>query len=127
MLTSMFPNLVRIIAVLALFSGLSDAGRLLGIGAGTANPLELFGVAGFSLLGGFTIARLFAAVGMWIQSTWGTPLLLGTTLLELIVYLSGALALDIGGFGFLLRLVQLAGAILILWTVFRTWRQGIHD
>ena len=127
MLTSMFPNLVRIIATLALFSGLSDAGRLLGIGAGTANPLELFGVTGFSLLGGFTIARLFAAVGMWIQSTWGTPLLLGATLLELIVYLSGAIPTAIGGFGFLLRLVQLVGAILIMWTVFRNWRQGIHD
>ena len=127
MLTSMVPNLVRIIAVLALLNSLSDAGRLLGVGTGTTSPLELFGIAGFAVLGGFTIARLFAAVGMWIQSTWGTPLLLGTTLLELLVYLSGAIRLDIGGFGFVFRLVQLIGAILILWTVFRIWRQGIHD
>ncbi len=127
MLTRIIPNLVRIIAVLALLNALLDAGRLLGVGTGTTSPLEIFGIAGFAILGGFTIARLFAAVGMWIQSTWGTPLLLGTTLLELLTYLYGAIRFEIGGFGFIFRLVQLVGAILILWTVFRTWRQGIHD
>jgi len=120
-------NLIRLVAVLALLGSLGDAARLLGVGAGDASPLEMFSIIGFAFLGGFTIARMFAAVGIWIRSTWGTPLLLGTTLIELFVFLTGIVRLDIGIFGFALRLLQLAGAILILWTTYRLWRQRIHD
>jgi hypothetical protein len=123
----MMGNMVRIIAVLALVNALGDGGRLLGVWSGNADPFEIFGMAGFSALGVFAIARLFAAVGMWIVSNWGAPLLLGTTFIELVFLVFGIVPLDVGIIGFGVRLVQLAGVILILWVNFSNWRRGIHD
>lgn len=124
---SMIDRFTRIIALLALFTALIDAGRLLGIGAGGANPIALFSVSGFVLLGIFTVARLFAAVGMWIESNWGTAVLFLGTLIEVALFLSGAVHLDIGFFGFILRLILLVGASLLLWLTFRAWRAAVHD
>lgn len=119
--------IIRQIAILALLNGVLDAGRLLGVGAGDIDPLSKYSVAGFAILGTFTVARLFAAVGMWIESNWGTPLLFGITLVELIIYLGGSVHLDIGLVGFVARLIELVGTILILWVVFRAWRSSLHD
>lgn len=123
----MIETLTRTIAVLALVNSLGDAARLLGVGSGTTSPFEIFGITGFALMGAFAVARLFAAVGMWIRSTWGTPLLLGTTFIELALFLIATVQLNIGVVGFVARLIQLVGTTLILWTAFRVWRQGIHD
>lgn len=123
----LIDRITRTIALLALLTALLDAGRLLGIGSGGGNPISAFGVSGFILLGGFTIARLFAAVGMWIESNWGTAVLFLCTLAELLIFLSGVGRLDIGLIGFVLRLILLTGASLLLWLAFRAWRQAVHD
>jgi len=123
----MFKSIPRQIAALALVNALLDAARLLGMGAGDVSPLQIFGVAGFATLLAFTVARLFAAVGMWIYSNWGTPLLFGATLAELIVFLFSIVKLDIGLVGFAVRLVELAGTVLILWLAYRVRREGAHD
>lgn len=123
----MVQIIIRQISILALVNGLLDTGRLLGIGLGDADPLQMFSVTGFVLLGGFAIARVFAAVGMWIESNWGTPLLFGVTLFELGIYLFSVFQLDIGFVGFIARLIELAGTIVILWFIFRARYRGIHD
>lgn len=123
----MFKPIIRLIAILALFNGLFDAARLLGVGAGDVSPLQIFGIGGFATLLAFTIARLFAAVGMWIYSNWGAPLLFGATLAELIIFLFAIVKLDIGLVGFGFRLVELAGAILVLWLAWRARRETTQD
>lgn len=123
----MIQIIIRQIAIIALINGVLDAGRILGVGDGTVNPFEAYSVAGFALLGGFAIARIFAAVGMWIESNWGAPLLLGITLVELMVYLTANVRLEIGLVGFVARLIELVGAMLILWFAYKEWRSGIHD
>lgn len=123
----LIDRMSRIIALLALFTALLDAGRLLGIGGGASSPIVLYSIPGFVVLGSFTVARLFAAVGMWIESNWGTPLLFLCTLAELVIFLSGTVRLDIGLVGFALRLVLLIGASLLLWLTFRAWRRAVHD
>src|SRR5690606_34624492 len=70
---------LRIIAVVALLVGLGDAARLLGVTSGSVSPLQLLGPAGFIYLSVFCLARLFAAVGIWIGASWGTVLLVGAT------------------------------------------------
>ncbi|HHB82805.1 MAG TPA: hypothetical protein ENK61_04950 [Devosia sp.] len=123
----MIQAVTRQIAIVALLNGIVDVGRLLGVGNGAANPFDMYSVAGFALLGGFALARVFAAVGMWINSNWGTPLLLGVTTSELMIYLAGYIRLDIGLFGFAARLIEVMGALLILWFFFRRWRAENHD
>ena len=117
----------RQIAILALLNGILDAGRLLGVGAGDVDPLAKYSVAGFTVLGIFALSRIFAAVGMWIQSNWGTPLLFGITLAELVIYLFSSIRLEIGLIGFVARLIELVGTLLILWFAFRAWRSSLHD
>ena len=123
----MLQAVVRQIAILALLNGIMDTGRLLGVGANGANPFEIYTVLGFSLLGAFAIARIFAAVGIWIESNWGTPVLFITTLAELSVFLFALAPLSIGVIGFGVRLAQLAGSILILGMTFHNWRRHIRD
>lgn len=124
---SMIDRFTRIIALLALLTALIDAGRLLGIGSGGASPIAMFSASGFVLLSIFTVARMFAAVGMWIESNWGTAVLFLCTLIELVLFLSGTGHLDIGIIGFGLRLILLVGASLLLWLAFRAWRAAVHD
>ncbi|MEO8756311.1 MAG: hypothetical protein ABI398_00970, partial [Devosia sp.] len=79
---------VRIVAIIALLVGLNDASRLL-ISSGTESPITTFGVTGFVYLSIFALSRLFASVGLWIRSSWGAVLLVGSTALELGMYLLG--------------------------------------
>ncbi len=104
---------IRIVAVLALFLGLSDAARLLGVGNGATSPIAVMGFSGFAYLAVFSLARLFAAVGLWIKASWGAVLIVAATTAELALYLLGSPDVRITAIGFALRIVLLASIILI--------------
>jgi len=123
----MINKLTLLLALLALLNGIVDAARLSGFGLGSLDPMQVFTVSGFAVLGSFAIARIISGVGMWIKSNWGTPLLFGTTIIELSIYLSGLASLDIGLLGFVSRLLQLAGSMFILVLLYKTWQAGKHE
>ncbi len=104
---------IRIVAMIALLLGLSDASRLLGISTGAVSPLTVLGTTGFVYLAIFALARLFAAVGLWIRASWGAVLLVGATAVELALYLAGSQDVHMSAFGFVVRLVLLVGIVLI--------------
>jgi hypothetical protein len=104
---------IRIVAIIALLLGLSDASRLLGISSGSISPLATLGTTGFAYLTIFALARLFAAVGLWIKASWGAVLLVGATAVELSLYLMGSPDVKMTAFGFAVRLLLLASIILI--------------
>ncbi len=104
---------IRIVAMIALLLGLSDASRLLGISTGAVSPLTVLGTTGFVYLAIFALARLFAAVGLWIKASWGAVLLVGATAVELALYLAGSQDVHMSAFGFVVRLVLLVGIVLI--------------
>ena len=104
---------IRIVAILALVLGLSDAARLLGINMGADSPITAMGFTSFTFLAIFCLARLFAAVGLWIKASWGAVLLVGATALELALYVAGSPDIRIGAIGFALRVVLLASILLI--------------
>lgn len=107
---------IRIVALLALLLGLSDAARLLGVSLEATSPIAVLGPAGFTFLAIFCLARLFAAVGLWIKASWGAVLLIGATLAELGLYLSGSPDLRMSFVAFLMRVVLL-GAILTIFAL----------
>lgn len=104
---------VRIVAILALILGLSDASRLLGVNLGATSPITAMGFTSFVFLAVFCLARLFAAVGLWIKASWGAVLLIGATTLELLLYLSGSPDIRIGFVGFVLRAILLLAIVAI--------------
>ncbi|CDP54346.1 hypothetical protein [Paradevosia shaoguanensis] len=118
---------LRAIALVTLFLGLSDASRLLGVSMGTTSPIDMMGMSAFIYLGVFTVAHLFAAVGIWIRANWGNVLLTGVTVLELGLYLSGSPNVQMSLFGFIVRLVILIAMLLVFLIAFRTRRAAIHD
>lgn len=117
---------VRIVAILSLLVGLSDAARLLGVSSGDANPIDLMGIGGFTFLSIFAMARLFAAVGLWIRASWGAVLLLAATTVELGMYLLGNRAIQLSALDFAVRLVLLVSIVLIFLVAFR-FRQRAQD
>src|ERR1700712_89239 len=104
---------VRIVAIIALLRGLNDASRLLGVSTGAQSPFELLGVSGFVYLAIFALARLFAAVGLWIRASWGAVLLVGATGVELGMYVLGNRDIQMSMLGFGVRLVLLISILLI--------------
>jgi ABC-type uncharacterized transport system permease subunit len=104
---------IRIIAVVALVLGLSDAARLLGVYTGADSPLATLGTTGFAFLALFCVARLFAAVGLWIRASWGAVLLLAAIIAELALYLSGSPDVQISAIGFAVRLLLLVSILVI--------------
>lgn len=104
---------MRIIAMVALLLGLSDAALLLGITTGPADPMTVLGPTGFAYLSTFCVSRLFAAVGIWIGASWGAVLLVGATTIELILYLTGNPDIHVSPFDFIVRLVLIV-AVLVL-------------
>jgi hypothetical protein len=116
---------LRIIAIIALLLGLSDATRLLGVSSGAQSPIALLGPAGFAYLTVFCLARLFAAVGIWIRASWGAVLLVGATVIELALYLGGVRDVQIGAFGFALRLLLVGSIAVLFFLSFRLRRA--HD
>ena len=117
--TPILGRYVRIVAILALLIGLGDAAKLLGVSSGAANPIDLMGVAGFTYLSVFAMARLFAAVGLWIRASWGAVLLLAATAVELGMYLLGNRAIHLNALDFAIRLVLLVAIVLIFVTAYR--------
>lgn len=116
---------IRIVAIIALLLGLADAARLLGVSSGAVSPLQTLGTAGFVYLAIFCLARLFAAVGLWIRASWGAVMLVGATVVELVMYLMGNPDVRIDAIGFALRLVLLAAISVIFVLSFRMRRA--HD
>jgi hypothetical protein len=117
---------VRIVAIIALLLGLSDAARLLGVSDGSRSPIDILGVTGFVYLAIFALARLFAAVGLWIRASWGAVLLVGATGLELGMYLIGNRDVQMTALGFAVRLVLLISIVLIFVLSLRM-RERAHD
>lgn len=118
---------LRVVAVITLLLGLSDAGRLLGVSTGSTSPIDQMGMSAFVYLGIFTVAHLFAAVGIWIRANWGNVLLVAVTVLELGLYLAGNPNVQMSLFGFIIRLLILCAMLLVFFIAFRTRRAAIHD
>ena len=104
---------IRIVAILSLLLGLSDAARLLGVSLGASSPITVMGFPAFVLLGIFALSRLFAAVGLWIKASWGAVLLIGATSVELALYLAGSDYIRMSMLGFAMRFVLLGAIVLI--------------
>ena len=116
---------LRIVAIIALLLGLSDAARLLGVSGGAESPITTLGTAGFTYLAVFCLARLFAAVGLWIKASWGAVLLGGATLVELALYLTGSKDIQIDAIGFAVRVVLVASVTTLFVLSLRMRR--VHD
>ena len=118
---------IRIVAIISLLLGLNDAARLLGVSQGSVSPIDTLGTTGFVYLAIFCLARLFAAVGLWIKASWGAVMLVGATAVELAMFLLGNKDLQLTTFGFGVRLVLLI-AILLIFILGRRWeRERVHD
>jgi hypothetical protein len=118
---------IRIVALISLALGLSDAARLLGVQLGDDSPIAVMGLSAFVWLAIFALARLFAAVGLWIKASWGGVLLVGATGVELGLYLTGSQDVQMTMFGFVVRVILLASIALILLLGFRMRRAAAHD
>jgi len=118
---------IRIVALLSLLLGLSDAGRLLGINLGATSPLAVFGTTGFVYLAMFSLARLFAAVGLWLRASWGAVLLVGATVAELLLYLAGSPDIRMSALGFAARIILLASVTIIFALSFHFTRAQAAD
>ena len=75
----------------------------------------------------FCLARLFAAVGLWIQVSWGAILLVTATALELGMYLFGNPNVQLSALGFAVRLVLLVSISLIFILSFQFSRERARD
>ena len=118
---------IRVIAIIALLLGLNDASRLLGVAGGETSPITVLGPAGFTYLAVFALARLFAAVGLWIKASWGAVLLVGATGLELLLYLLGNRDVQMSAFGFAVRLVLLTTILVVFVLSWRIRRARVQD
>lgn len=118
---------IRVVALLSLLLGLSDAGRLLGVNLGATSPVAVLGPTGFVLLGIFSLARLFAGVGLWLKASWGAVLLVGSTTAELALYLAGSPDIRMSAFGFAIRIVLLVAILAIFALSFRFSRAQAAD
>jgi len=118
---------VRIIAILALLLGLNDASRLLGVQLGNVSPIATMGVTGFVYLAIFALARLFAAVGLWIKASWGAVLLVSATTVELVLYLLGSPDVEMTALGFAVRLVLLVSIVVIFALGLKSSRARAND
>ena len=119
---------VRILSIITLLLGLNDAARLCGVSLGAQSPIEAYGFSGFVCLAVFTLALLFAAVGLWIQASWGAVLLGGATAVELVMFMFGSKDVQMTVIGFGVRLVLLAAILAIFVLSLRMRRAAAaHD
>ena len=117
---------VRIVAIIALLLGLNDASRLLGVSTGQQSPITLLGATGFVYLSIFSLAQLFASVGLWIRASWGAVLLVGATVVELGMYLIGNHDVSMSALGFAVRVVLLV-SIVVVFVLSLRMRERAHD
>jgi Family of unknown function (DUF6163) len=110
---------VRVVAIVTLLLGLSDAARLLGVSLGAQSPVEAMGLKAFIFLAAFTLALLFSAVGLWIKASWGAVLLGAATASELVLFLTGNQDVRMTIYGFGIRLVLLAALFALFVFQFR--------
>ena len=115
---------LRIIAIVALLVGLGTR-RSSRVTSGSVSPLQLLGPAGFIYLSIFCLARLFAAVGLWIGASWGAVLLVGATVVEMVLFLAGNRDIQIDFIGFGVRLVMVVGIVVLFLLSLRLRRA--HD
>src|SRR5690554_1603472 len=118
---------IRIVAIISLLLGLNDASRLLGVNLGAVSPITTLGMTGFVYLAIFALARLFAAVGLWIKASWGAVLLVGATGVELTLYVLGSPDVQMTAIGFAVRLVLLASIVIIFVLSIRHRRASAAD
>jgi cobalamin biosynthesis protein CbiG len=118
---------IRVVAIISLLLGLNDAARLLGVNLGPVSPIATMGMTGFVYLAIFALARLFAAVGLWIKASWGAVLLVGATSVELLLYLLGNTDVRMSAFGFAVRLVLLVSILIIFILSIRSSRARAAD
>ena len=85
------------------------------------------GMSGFVYLAIFALARLFAAVGLWIKASWGAVLLVSATGVELLMFLLGNRDVQMSAIGFAVRLVLLTAIILVFVLSWRVRRARVHD
>ena len=125
--SEMTGHYIRVVALIALMLGLADAWRLLGVGSGEQSPLTLLGPTGFTYLAIFCLARLFSAVGLWIKASWGAVLLVGSTGLELGLYLGGSSDVQMSAIGFAVRVILLVSILVIVLLTFKLGRDRNQD
>jgi len=118
---------IRIVAIISLLLGLNDAARLLGVTLGPVSPITALGMTGFVYLAIFSLARLFAAVGLWIKASWGAVLLVGATAAELALYLAGNPDVQMSALGFAVRVVLLVSILIVFVLSIRLSRARAAD
>lgn len=117
----------RVLAVISLVMGLGDAARLLGVWSGAQSPLTAFGPTGFALLAVLAAARLFAALGLWLQVQWGLVLLAAALFVELAVFLFGDGIVALTLYGFIFKLAALLATIGLIAMSWFLVRRHAHD
>ena len=120
-------HFLRVAALICLVIGLGDVAQLGGLSSGTTSPLAELGVAGFVFLAIFGISHLFAAVGLWIYTSWGGALLIGVTLFEYGLVLTGSPDIHLSGFSLAVRLLLALGVAGFLIFKFIKSREHVHD
>lgn len=120
-------NILSICALLCLLLGLADASQLLGLGMGPISPLATLGGQGFIWLAFFTIARLFAAVGLWINASWGGVLLVSAGLAEFATIMMGLNSASYSFIGLFVRIMLSLTVATVL--IYRWWHviRSVHD
>lgn len=104
----------RILAILVLLLGINDAARLLGVSLGDQSPIALMGVKAYVYLGGFTLALLFAGVGLWIKASWGAVLVVIATGTELAMFLMHNPDMRMTLYSFMFRLFLFAATVAMI-------------
>ncbi len=104
----------RILALVSLAIGLTDAARLLGLGTSVSSPIDALGISGFIVLTLLCVMRLFAAVGLWIQVRWGALLLLASLVIELVLHLTGSGWVTLTLLGFIFKLATMLATIALV-------------
>jgi hypothetical protein len=118
---------LRIVAMISLLLGLSDAARVLGVSMGAASPIAALGTRGFAYLGAFALAQLFAAVGLWMKASWGGLVLVLVTAGEIALYFTGDRHVDMSATGLALRIVLLVAVLVIFALSLRLMRASARD
>jgi len=120
-------NLIRVLAILCLLLSLREASVFLGLGSNQASPISNLGVLSFFLMLTFTVFRLFAAVGMWVKTTWGTVLVLVVTSIEFSILTLTSIDIYISTVGIWIRATLLLGIIIYFILTYMYQRKYVYD